>query len=68
MNMTRNRLSSAEITPQITSVIEGIIIGAPCALPASICYLLLHPFQNVRLSSITHIHMDVNESKHNTYV
>ncbi len=28
------------------------------------CYMLLPPFHNVRLSSIAHIHLDVNESRH----
>jgi hypothetical protein len=27
-------------------------------------YTLLPPFHNVRLSSIAHIHLDVNESRH----
>jgi hypothetical protein len=27
-------------------------------------YLLLPPFYNIRLSSIAHIHLDINESRH----
>ena len=30
-------------------------------------YIVLPPFQNIRLSSIAHIHTDVNESRH-TYM
>ena len=31
-------------------------------------YLILHPFHNVSHSSISHIHIDVNEYRHNIYV
>ena len=33
----------------------------------TIASIILPPFHNVRLSSIAHIHLDVNESRH-TYV
>jgi hypothetical protein len=33
-------------------------------LPMPFIYRLLPPFYNVRLSSIAHIYLDVNESKH----
>jgi hypothetical protein len=46
---------------------EKTLYKVTCATQFSrLCNILLPPFHNVRLSSIVHIHIDVNES--NTYI